>query len=105
MLYHILEQLLCTFISSMYFLVWHLVLTLQFIAEMELRVSMEMHVAELNQVSIHCVCARLFGHHVLPFHGVNRKNWALKFLYGSIVVLEIYNNCSKEMLEDKEVSY
>jgi hypothetical protein len=28
-----------------------------------------------------------------------------KFLYGWIVVLEMYNNCSKEMLEDKEVSY
>jgi hypothetical protein len=61
MVYYILEQLLCTFISSMYFLVWHLVLTLQFIAEIELRVSLEMHVAELSQVSIHCVCARLFG--------------------------------------------
>jgi hypothetical protein len=44
----------------MYFLVWHLVLTLQFIAGMELRVSMEMHVAELSQVSIHCVCARAY---------------------------------------------
>uniref|UniRef100_A0A804PS60 Uncharacterized protein n=1 Tax=Zea mays TaxID=4577 RepID=A0A804PS60_MAIZE len=38
--------------------------------EMELRVSMEMHVAELSQVSIHCVCARAFiWHRVLPFHG------------------------------------
>jgi hypothetical protein len=55
MVYYILEQLLCTFISSMYFLVWHLVLTLQFIADLGLRVSMEMHVAELCQVSIHCV--------------------------------------------------
>jgi hypothetical protein len=56
MVYYILEQLLCTFISSMYFLVWHLVLTLQFIADMGLRVSMEIHVAELCQVSIHYVC-------------------------------------------------
>jgi hypothetical protein len=48
------------FNSSMYFLVWHLVLTLQYIAEMELRVSMEMHVAELSQVSIHCVCVRAY---------------------------------------------
>ena len=79
MVYYILEQLLCTFISSMYFLVWHLVLTLQFIAEMELRVSMEMHVAELSQVSIHCVCVRLFGHRVLPFNGVNRKTLGFKF--------------------------
>jgi hypothetical protein len=28
-----------------------------------------------------------------------------KILYGWTVVLEMYNNCSKEMLEDKEVSY
>jgi hypothetical protein len=62
----------------MYFLVWHLVLTLQFIEEMELRVSMEMHVAELSQVSIHCVCARLFGHRVLPFNWVNRKTLGFK---------------------------
>ena len=33
------------------------------------------------------------------------KQFLLLFLYGSIVVLEMYNNCSKEMLEDKEVSY
>jgi hypothetical protein len=79
MVYYILEQLLCTFISSMYFLVWHLVLTLQFIAEMELRVSMEMHVAELSQVSIHCVCVcALIWHRVLPFHGVNRKTMGFK---------------------------
>jgi hypothetical protein len=45
----------------MYFLVWHLVLTLQFIAEMELRVSIEMHVAELSQVSIHCVCVLIWA--------------------------------------------
>jgi hypothetical protein len=28
-----------------------------------------------------------------------------KILCGWILVLEMYNNCSKEMLEDKEVSY
>jgi hypothetical protein len=28
-----------------------------------------------------------------------------KISYGWILVLEMYNNCSKEMLEDKEVSY
>jgi hypothetical protein len=39
---------------------------------------MEMHVAELSQVSIHCVCARLFGHLVLPFNGVNRKTLGFK---------------------------
>jgi hypothetical protein len=59
MVYYILEQLLCTFISSMYFLVWHLVLTLQFIADIGLRVSMEMHVAKVCQVYIHCVCVYL----------------------------------------------
>jgi hypothetical protein len=78
MVYYILKQLLCTFISSMYFLVWHLVLTLQFIAEMELRVSMEMHVAELSQVSIHCVCVHLFGIVFFLFHGVNRKTLGFK---------------------------
>jgi hypothetical protein len=59
MVHYILEQLLCTFISSMYFLVWHLVLSLQFIADLGLRVSMEMHVAEVCQVSIHSVCVYL----------------------------------------------
>jgi hypothetical protein len=61
MVYYILEQLLCTFISSMYFLVWHLVFTLQFIADLGLRVSMEMHVAELCQLSIHYVCVFIWA--------------------------------------------